>query len=60
MAGRRRHPGITAGASAPEALVRELVQRIAEIRPIQVELLDGIAENVHFKLPAELESTEAA
>ena len=35
--------GITAGASAPEALVRELVQRIAEIRPIQVELLDGIA-----------------
>jgi 4-hydroxy-3-methylbut-2-en-1-yl diphosphate reductase len=47
--------GITAGASAPEALVQELVQRIAEIRPITVEFLSGMEENVHFKLPTELE-----
>ncbi len=51
--------GITAGASAPEEVVQELVQRIAEIRPIQVELLDGIEENVHFKLPAELDGVDA-
>ncbi len=51
--------GITAGASAPEEVVQELVLRIAEIRPIQVELLDGIEENVHFKLPAELDGVEA-
>ncbi len=51
--------GISAGASAPEALVQELVSRIAEIRPITVELLDGIEENIHFKLPPELENTAA-
>jgi 4-hydroxy-3-methylbut-2-enyl diphosphate reductase len=49
-----RTVGITAGASAPEALVEEVVARLAELRPVQVELLDGIAENVHFKLPDEL------
>ncbi|MEI8393998.1 MAG: 4-hydroxy-3-methylbut-2-enyl diphosphate reductase [Rhodospirillaceae bacterium] len=47
--------GISAGASAPEDLVQELVRRIAELRPIQVELLAGIEENIHFKLPDELE-----
>jgi len=52
--------GITAGASAPEEVVQELVRRIAEIRPIQVELLDGIEENVHFKLPPELDNAEAS
>jgi 4-hydroxy-3-methylbut-2-enyl diphosphate reductase len=46
--------GITAGASAPEDLVQELVRRLAELRPITVEYLDGIEENVHFKLPDEL------
>ncbi len=47
--------GISAGASAPEDLVQELVKRLAEYRPITVEVLDGIEENVHFKLPEELE-----
>ncbi len=46
--------GITAGASAPEALVQEVVGRLAEWREIDVQVLDGIAENVHFKLPDEL------
>jgi len=46
--------GITAGASAPEALVQELVQRLSELRPISVEFLTGIEENVHFRLPDEL------
>ncbi len=46
--------GISAGASAPEDLVQELVSRLAELRPITVEFLSGIEENIHFKLPDEL------
>ncbi len=51
--------GITAGASAPEALVQELVERLGTLRPIRVELLEGIHENVHFRLPDELAPTGA-
>lgn len=46
--------GISAGASAPEALVQELIERLSELAEIQVEHLDGINENVQFKLPDEL------
>lgn len=50
--------GVTAGASAPEALVQGVISRLAELRPLVVETLDGVEENVHFRLPPELE-TEA-
>ena len=50
--------GLTAGASAPEALVQGVIARLAELRPLQVFTLDGVEENVHFRLPPELE-TEA-
>lgn len=50
--------GLTAGASAPEALVQGVIERLAELRPLQVVTLDGVEENVHFRLPPELE-TEA-
>lgn len=46
--------GISAGASAPEALVQELIERLSELAEIEVEHLDGINENVQFKLPDEL------
>ena len=46
--------GISAGASAPEALVKELIGRLSELDDIKVEHLDGINENVQFKLPDEL------
>ncbi|MGH6913498.1 MAG: 4-hydroxy-3-methylbut-2-enyl diphosphate reductase [Geminicoccales bacterium] len=46
--------GISAGASAPEALVQELIERLSELAEIQLEHLDGINENVQFKLPDEL------
>ena len=46
--------GITAGASAPEALVQELISRLSELDTIELEELDGNNENVQFKLPAEL------
>jgi 4-hydroxy-3-methylbut-2-enyl diphosphate reductase len=49
-----RAVGITAGASAPELLVQGLIQKLEEHYIVQVEVLDGIEENVHFRLPAEL------
>jgi 4-hydroxy-3-methylbut-2-en-1-yl diphosphate reductase len=48
--------GITAGASAPEHLVREVVDAIGRLRVTVVEPMDGAAENVRFKLPAEVMS----
>ena len=46
--------GLTAGASAPETLVQETVSRIRNYCDVTVEKLDGVEENVHFKLPKEL------
>ena len=46
--------GITAGASAPEDLVIEIVERLKELVPAEVENLTGIEENMHFKLPEAL------
>jgi 4-hydroxy-3-methylbut-2-enyl diphosphate reductase len=46
--------GITAGASAPELLVRELIGKLEQRFAVQVETLAGIEENVHFRLPPEL------
>lgn len=48
--------GLTAGASAPEALVQGVIARLAQIRPLVVETLEGVEENVHFRLPPELET----
>ena len=50
--------GITAGASAPEELVLELVARLDTLFDTRVELQVGVEENVQFKLPPEL--TDAA
>lgn len=46
--------GITAGASAPEELVQEIIVRLGDLGEVQVDTLKGISENVHFKLPGEL------
>ena len=46
--------GVTAGASAPETLVQETIARLKEYRDVSVETLDGVEENIHFKLPREL------
>ena len=46
--------GITAGASAPEILVQELVEHLRTMSDIEVEQLDGVEERVHFKMPAKL------
>ena len=49
-----RTVGITAGASAPEELVQELIARLDDLFDITVTDLDGIEENVTFRLPREL------
>ncbi len=46
--------GITAGASAPEVLVNELIERLQELGAKSVRPLEGIAEHVVFTLPREL------
>lgn len=53
LAGKTRI-GVTAGASAPELLVSGVVKQLQALGADQVELLDGIAENVNFPLPKEL------
>ncbi len=46
--------GITAGASAPEDLVQGLVDRLCDMFEVTLTDLDGIEENVTFKLPPPL------
>lgn len=46
--------GITAGASAPEQLVQEVIDRLRELDEVEVEVLDGVVEKVQFKLPEAL------
>ncbi|MDR3518924.1 MAG: 4-hydroxy-3-methylbut-2-enyl diphosphate reductase [Azospirillaceae bacterium] len=46
--------GVTAGASAPEDLVDELVDRLREIEPVNLSVLSGVEENVRFKMPEQL------
>ncbi len=46
--------GVTAGASAPEVLVREVVERLRELGAGSVTELEGITERVTFPLPRNL------
>jgi len=46
--------GVTAGASAPEIVVDNVVQALMEIAPAEVSTLEGPIETVSFRLPAEL------
>lgn len=46
--------GVTAGASAPDVLVDDVLDALARVAPIEVAMLPGIEEKIQFKLPAEL------
>jgi len=46
--------GITAGASAPEVLVREVVDRLKQRYNVHEEPVEGVEEGMVFKLPAGL------
>jgi 4-hydroxy-3-methylbut-2-enyl diphosphate reductase len=58
VAGKRR-VGITAGASAPEILVTELIARLKELGAGSVRQLEGVSEGVVFTLPRELSARVA-
>ncbi|MEE2745363.1 MAG: 4-hydroxy-3-methylbut-2-enyl diphosphate reductase, partial [Pseudomonadota bacterium] len=46
--------GISAGASAPEELVEELIVKIGQYFDVALNKLDGIEESVQFNLPSEI------
>ena len=46
--------GLTAGASAPETLVQEVIDRIGEFRSVAVEQVVTAEEKIVFKLPRQL------
>jgi 4-hydroxy-3-methylbut-2-enyl diphosphate reductase len=46
--------GLTAGASAPEELVRHVIEALGRIEDVEVETMDGKKEHIEFRLPAEL------
>lgn len=52
--------GVTAGASAPEALVQEVVDRVGSLGIAGVATLDGEVETTIFRLPEELVGAEGS
>ena len=50
--------GITAGASAPERMVEDVIDALRRIDTVEVTLMDGIEETIQFRLPSELTKDE--
>lgn len=50
--------GISAGASAPEVLVQEVITALRDMGAANVEELQGVVENVVFQLPKNLVNAE--
>src|SRR5262245_44275676 len=46
--------GLTAGASAPEVLVEDVINKLRALGPVEVETLPGRQETIEFRLPVEL------
>ncbi|HVZ03986.1 4-hydroxy-3-methylbut-2-enyl diphosphate reductase [Hyphomicrobium sp.] len=46
--------GITAGASAPDVLVDDVVGALAKLGPVEIQALQGVEEKITFRLPREL------
>ena len=47
----KRRVGVTAGASAPEVLVKEVVERLRALGAVSVRSVPGAVETTHFPLP---------
>lgn len=50
--------GVTAGASAPEVLVKQVIDRLKQLGAKSVRTLEGVEENVMFPMPKGLLSTK--
>ncbi|WP_018607353.1 4-hydroxy-3-methylbut-2-enyl diphosphate reductase [Uliginosibacterium gangwonense] len=48
--------GVTAGASAPEVLVEEVIARLRELGAGEVRSVEGANENITFPIPKELQA----
>jgi 4-hydroxy-3-methylbut-2-enyl diphosphate reductase len=48
---KKEHVGVTAGASAPEILVKEVISRLKDLGIGSVSNLDGVQEKIGFPLP---------
>jgi 4-hydroxy-3-methylbut-2-en-1-yl diphosphate reductase len=48
---RRSRVGLTAGASAPDILVQQVIVRLRELGAVSIRKMDGVIEAVHFPLP---------
>jgi len=55
----RQRVGLTAGASAPEILVRQVIDRIKALGAVSVRKMDGIQETIKFPLPKGLKPDAA-
>ena len=51
--------GLTAGASAPDVLVQDVIQRLRAMGAVSVRTLDGIQETIKFPLPKGLKVDSA-
>ncbi len=47
----RRRVGLTAGASAPDILVQQVIVRLRELGAVTIRKMDGVVESVNFPLP---------
>jgi len=56
----KRRVGLTAGASAPEVLVRQVITRLKELGALGVTELAGVTEQVIFPMPKGLAGTAVA
>lgn len=50
----KKRIGVSAGASAPEVLVQEVINKLKELGAAEVQELSGVVENVVFKIPRNL------
>jgi 4-hydroxy-3-methylbut-2-enyl diphosphate reductase len=46
--------GVTAGASAPDVLVEDVIAALASLEPLEIKALQGVEEKITFRLPPEL------
>ena len=47
----KQRVGLTAGASAPDILVQQVIERLRALGAVSVRTLAGVEETVHFPLP---------
>ena len=52
--------GLTAGASAPEISVNDVIARLRRLGDVEVVTMPGVEETIEFRLPAQLRDAELA